>query len=253
MGSPLAQVRTLDPTKVELSATVGSVRCGMAMVLAAFSVTNVAYHVLRKPTELFFPVSRAFDKMPAETWRQYGALFREYSTPAITPELLAALAQVESDGNPVARTYWRWRLTWHPFAIYGPASSAVGMYQMTDAASAEARHFCVRRHTVVDEGCWLNSFYTRVEPSNAIELTAVHLNRNVTSILARKHDARASQQQEQDLAAVIHLCGPGPARAFARRGFLPFAGERCGDHLVATYLDNVNAMKRQFLRLAAGR
>jgi hypothetical protein len=65
--------------------------------------------------------------MPAETWRQYGALFREYSTHAITPELLAALAQVESDGNPVARTYWRWRLTWHPFAIYEPASSAVGM------------------------------------------------------------------------------------------------------------------------------
>ena len=84
----------------------------MAMVLAAFAATNLVYHVVRKPTELFFPVSRAFDKMPAETWRQYGALFREHSTRAITPELLAALAQVESNGNPVARTYWRWRLTW---------------------------------------------------------------------------------------------------------------------------------------------
>src|SRR6266511_4004546 len=61
--------------------------------------------------------------MPAETWRPYGARFREHSTHAITPELLAALAQAESDGNPVARTYWRWRLTWHPFAIYEPASS----------------------------------------------------------------------------------------------------------------------------------
>jgi len=28
------------------------------------------------------------------------------------------------------------------------------------------------------------------------------------------------------------------------------AGERCGDHLVAAYLSRVNAMKRQFLRLA---
>jgi hypothetical protein len=28
------------------------------------------------------------------------------------------------------------------------------------------------------------------------------------------------------------------------------AGERCGDHLVTTYLAKVNAMKRQFLRLA---
>ena len=29
------------------------------------------------------------------------------------------------------------------------------------------------------------------------------------------------------------------------------AGERCGDHLVTAYLAKVNAMKRQFLRLAA--
>jgi hypothetical protein len=27
--------------------------------------------------------------------------------------------------------------------------------------------------------------------------------------------------------------------------------ERCGDHLVAAYVSRVNAMKRQFLRLAA--
>jgi hypothetical protein len=80
----------------------------MAIVLSAFFATNAVYQVVRKPTELFFPVSRALAKMPTETWRQYGALFREYSTRSITPELLAALAQVESDGNPVARTYWRW-------------------------------------------------------------------------------------------------------------------------------------------------
>jgi hypothetical protein len=65
--------------------------------------------------------------MPAETWRQYAPLFREYSTGVITPELLAALAQVESAGNPVGRTYWRWHPTWDPFAIYQPASSSVGM------------------------------------------------------------------------------------------------------------------------------
>ena len=225
----------------------------MVMVLAVFSATNAVYQVIRKPTELFFPVSRAFDKMPAEIWRQYGALFREYSTRSITPELLAALAQVESNGNPVARTYWRWRLTWNPLAIYKPASSAVGMYQMTDAAFAEARHYCIRQHAVVDEGCWFNSLYTRIVPRNAIELTAVFLERNVTAILALKRGVRASPQQEQDLAAVIHLCGAGPARAFAHRGFCLLAGERCGDHLVTKYLAKVNAMKRHFLRLAAER
>src|SRR5207248_10886921 len=53
-------------------------------------------------------------------------------------------------GNPVARTYWRWRLTWNPFAVFQPASSAVGMYQMIDAVLAEARRYCIRHHTVVD-------------------------------------------------------------------------------------------------------
>ncbi len=108
-----------------------------ATVLAVLSATNFIYHVARKPTEMFSPLSSAFDKTPLETWRHYAPLFREYSTDAITPELLAALAQVESAGNPLASTYWRWHLTWHPFAIYQPASTSVGMYQMTDAAFAE--------------------------------------------------------------------------------------------------------------------
>jgi hypothetical protein len=41
------------------------------------------------------------------------------------------------------------------------------------------------------------------------------------------------------------------AKAFARRGFHPIAGERCGDHDVATYVAQVNAFKREFLRYAA--
>ena len=231
-----------------------------ATVLAVLSATNFVYQVMRKPTEMFFPVSGALNKEPAETWRQYAPLFREYSTATITPELLAALAQVEGAGNPVARTYWRWRLTWHPLAIYQPSSSAVGMYQMTDAAFAEARRYCIRHHAVVEDGawddwrsCWFNGLYTRVVPSHAVELTAVFLDRNVAAILARRPNATASSQQTQDLATIIHLCGAGPAEAFARRGFHLIAGERCGDHDVATYLAQVNAMKRQFLRLAADR
>lgn len=237
----------------KLNAAPLAVRIGVAtaMVLAVFSLVNLVYHVVRKPTEMFFPVSRALNKVPSDTWRQYGPLFREFSTTAITPELLAALAQVEGAGNPVARTYWRWRLSWHPFAIYEPASSAVGMYQMTDAAFAEAQRYCIRRHTVIENGCWFNSVYTRVVPSHAIELTAVFLDRNVAAILARQTNATAGPQQKQDLAAIIHLCGAGPAQTFARRGFDLIAGERCGDHDVAIYLARVNAMKRQFLRLAA--
>ena len=125
------------------------------------------------------------------------------------------------------------------------------MYQMTDAAFAEARRYCIRHHTVVEDDCWFNGLYTRVVPSHAIELTAVFLDRKVAAILARPPNATATLQQKQDLAAMIHLCGAGSAKAFARRGFRLIAGERCGEHDVATYVAQVNAMKREFLRIGA--
>jgi hypothetical protein len=222
-------------------------------VLGVFSATNLVYQVLRKPTEVFSPVSGEFNKTPFETWRQYAPLFREYSTASISPELLATLAQIEGAGNPVATTYWRWRLTWNPFAVYQPASSSVGMYQMTDAAFAEARHYCIRNHAVVEDGCSLNGLDSRLVPGRAIELTAVFLDRKITAILAHRPKTTASAQQKQELAAIIHLCGAGPAKAFAGRSFHLIFGERCGDHDVAAYLSQINAMKQKFLRLAAER
>src|SRR5690242_9671633 len=190
-----------------------------AAALAVFFGANLVYQVLRKPTEVFFPVSSALNKTPLETWRRYGPLFQKYSTATISPELLAALAQVEGAGNPVASTYWRWRLTWNPFAIYQPASSSVGMYQMTDAAFAEARHYCIRDHVVVEDRCALTGLDSRVLPSRTIELAAVFLDRKVAPILARTPKATANAQQKRDLAATIDLCGASSAKAFARRGF----------------------------------
>src|SRR6266851_2012212 len=228
---------------------------GAVVVLAVWVVLNAVVQVIRKPTEMFFPVSGTLAKAPPETWRQYGPLFRKHSTAVITPELLAALAQVEGSGNPVARTYWRWRLTWNPFELYQPASSAVGMYQIIDPTFREARRYCIHDHVVVEDGawhewrsCWFNSLYTRVVPSHAVEMTAALLDRSVTSTMARQRIAAATLQQKQDLAAVIHLCGAGPGDAYARRGFRLTPGQKCGDHDVRGYLAQVNAMKRQFVR-----
>jgi hypothetical protein len=228
------------------------------VILAVWSAVNWAYQVMRKPTELFFPMSGALSKTPAETWRQYVPLFREHSTPVMTPELLAALAQVEGAGNPVARTYWRWRMSWNPFELYRPASSAVGMYQITDPTFREARRYCIHDHVVVEDGpwhewksCWFNGLYMRVVPSHAVELTSALLDRSVSSTLARQRVAVATLQQKQDLAAIIHLCGAGPGDAYARRGFRLTPAQKCGDHDVKGYLGQVNAMKRQFARMAA--
>src|SRR5436190_19360313 len=136
---------------------------GIAFLAVCF-VVNLVYQILHKPTEMFALIPGESNKDPIETWRQYAPLFREYSTTSISPELLAALAQVESAGNPIARTYWRWSLTSDPFAVYHPASSAVGMYQMTDAALSEAQGYCILHHTVVETGCSATLLHSRVVP-----------------------------------------------------------------------------------------
>src|SRR4051812_47233969 len=113
----------------------------------------------------------------------------------------AALAQVESSGNPVARTYWRWQLTAQPLSVYRPASSAVGMYQITDGTFAEARRYCIHNHVVVEDGrwndlrsCWFNALYTRVVPGDAVEMTAALLDRTVARTLEDHRITAASLQ-----------------------------------------------------------
>src|SRR5258706_635536 len=133
----------------------------LIVALAVFFVVNWAYQVYRKPGELLAPVSASGFKTPQATWRSYGSLFEYYSTGDLSPEFLAALAQVEAEGNPVARTYWRWKWSWNPFEIYRPASSALGMFQITDGTFAVARKYCIRDHQVVRDGPWRGFPYCR--------------------------------------------------------------------------------------------
>lgn len=229
---------------------------GIAVVL--FLAVNWVYQVIHKPTELFFPVSGTLYKSPAQTWREYGSLFEKYSTDVMTPQLLAALAQVEGSGNPIVRTYWRWSWVPHPFEVYRPASSAVGMYQLTDGTFAEAKRYCIHDHHVVGEGpwndwrsCWFNGLYMRVIPGNAIEMTSAYLDRAVTATLLAHRVRFATLQQKQDLAAVIHLCGAGAGDLYAHRGLRLTQGQKCGDHEARVYVRRVNVMEHVFGRLAA--
>jgi hypothetical protein len=227
------------------------------LLTLSFSI-NWIYQVIRKPSELLFPVSGTLYKTPSETWRQYAPIFRKYATNVITPDLLAAIAQVEGSGNPVVRTYWRWSWTSQPFEVYRPASSAVGMYQITDGTFAEARRFCIHNHTVAEDGpwndwrsCWFNSLYARVFPTHAVELTSAYLDRSVANILARHRMTSATLKRKQELAALIHLCGAGAGDEYVRRGFRMIEGQRCGDHDARLYLARVETMKAVFDRLAA--
>jgi hypothetical protein len=224
------------------------------LAIAAFFIINWAYQVYRKPGELLAPVGAA--KSPQSTWENYGSLFEKSSTDLLSPEFLAALAQVEGDGNPVARTYWRWQWSWNPFKIFRPASSALGMFQITDGTFAEARKYCIHDHKVASDGpwhdfnsCWFNSFYTRVLPSHAIEMTAAYLHQAVANALAARRIAKASLVQKQRLAGVIHLCGAKRGESFIKQRFQAAAGEQCGAHSLRGYLSRIDAMKQRFARL----
>jgi len=225
-------------------------------VVGAWFVLNWIYQVVRKPGEILAPISDSLVKSPEATWQSYGSLFENHSTKIISPEFLAALAQVEGSGNPIASTYWRWRWSWNPFEIYRPASSAVGMFQITDGTFAEARKYCIRDHQVVAEGpwhdfgsCWFNSFYSRTVPSHSVQLTAAYLDRSVFRVLAARSSARSTPAQWQRLAAIIHLCGSKRGEVFAKRGFKLAPGERCGSHNVGRYLARIDQMKRRFVEL----
>jgi len=115
----------------------------------------------------------------------------------------------------------------------------------------DARGFCIRNHVVMEEGCRFNWLYTRVVPSHAIQLAAVYLDRNVRRILAGHPKARPNAEHEQELASMVHLCGAGATKAFAKRGFRLVAGNRCGEHDLATYLARVKVIEREFVRLAS--
>ena len=227
-----------------------------ALAIGAFFALNWIYQAIRKPGEVLAPVSAPLAKSPESTWRNYGPIFEQYSTNIISPEFLAALAQVEGSGNPIAHTYWRWQWSWNPFEIYRPASSALGMFQITDGTFAEARKYCIHNHEVVADGpwydlrsCWFKDLYIRTLPSHATELTAAYLHRNVVNALAAHPGVKAKPAQKQKLAAVIHLCGPGKAETFVARGFRALPSEHCGTHSLRAYLSQVDLMMKQFARL----
>lgn len=230
----------------------------VVLAVLTFGAVNACVQVALKPTELLGVAVPTAPKVPEATWAAYGHLFRAHATGVVPAELLAALAQAESAGDPLARTYWRWRWSWNPFELYAPASSAVGLLQITDGTYEQARRLCVHSGEVARDGpwldprtCWFNALYARWLPGDAVEMTAAWLHVGVLETLAAAGSAGASAAERRRLAAVIHLCGRGRGAGFVRRAFRPAAGERCGDHDLAAYLARVAALEATFARLAA--
>ena len=140
--------------------------------------------------------------------------------------------------------------------LFRSASSALGMFQITDGTFAEARKYCIHDHKVVADGpwhdfrsCWFHSLYTRILPSHAIEMTAAYLDQSVVNALATRRNTKVSLAQKQMLAAVIHLCGAKRGESFIKQRFQAAAGEQCGSHSLRGYLKQIDLMKQRFVRL----
>lgn len=229
----------------------------LAAAVPAWLAVNWLVQAARKPAELVGLFEGSFFKDRRKTWESYGDDFRKHATAIMTPEFLAALAQAETGGNPIARTYWSWRWSSDPFRVFTPASSSVGLYQMTDGTFAECRRFCIHRGKSVAAGrwhelraCWFNGLYNRLIPGHAIEMSSACLDRKTSAVLEKAGAGDAPAHLKRDLAAVIQLCGPGAGEAFARKRFRFSRGQRCGDHDPADYLRRVRALEKSFAKLA---
>lgn len=248
-GSKKKKKKSLFVSRIKMAFYVA---CAVGILLLA----NLIYQVVKKPSELIGAFDKKFHKSPTETWANYGETFQEKSTSVMTPEFLAALAQAESNGNPVARTYWKVRLTTDIDKIYSPASSSAGMFQITKGTFEEAKQFCVRNGEVFRQSpkeesgpCWSNFAYSRMIPSHAIEMTSARLHFFTKQILARFKKFKAALSDQQSLATIIHLCGVAKGETFARSGFRSGSVGRCGDHDPGSYIRRIKKLQAQFRQL----
>lgn len=225
-------------------------------VLPGFFALNWAVHVARIPSQATAPLEPYFYKTPEATWRAHGAAFQAHATELMTPAFLASLAQVEASGNPIATTYWKWRWSWNPFRWYAPASSAAGLFQITDGTFEQARRYCIhdgkvalQTHWYDWNGCWFNGLYNRLSASHATEMTSAYLDHWTNQIVARL-GRNVSPGNRRATAAVLHLCGQQEAARFATSDFRLRKGQKCGDHSVTDYLKQVASYRTTFERLA---
>ncbi len=224
----------------------------LLVILISLPAINGVYQLIRKPSEIIGLFDSAFFKTPSETWRAYRDHFIEYSTEIITPTLLAAIAQKETNGNPIARTFWRFQYGAGIDKLYAPASTAVGMFQITDGTFKRFQNHCFKNGKAVSgkDLCPFNWAYSRLFPAHATEITAAYLHKTTLSILKRFKRHSISLRKKQELAALVHLCGNRVGTRYARLGFNQKKLGMCGSHNARRYIQAVSSLERKFRKLA---
>jgi hypothetical protein len=77
--------------RVTWSRWKGAIAWYCVLAIGRLFALNWIYQVIRKPGEIFAPISPSLSKRPEITWQSYGSLFEKHSTNIISPFLLPAL------------------------------------------------------------------------------------------------------------------------------------------------------------------
>jgi len=221
----------------------------ICLIVLSLPLINLTYQFYQKPSEFVGLFQGPHSKSLLQTWKTYENDFRAHSTDVLDPFLLAALAQAESNGNPLVTTYWRWNFKDGWGRIFAPASTAAGLMQITAPTFEDAKRFCIHNGKVVLEGplwdfntCWFNGFYFRNSASHSIEMTSARLKYYVAKYLNSAKKVELIRKQE--LALVIHLCGTGKGRRFVKNNFDFKKINPCGDHNPKRFVAKVFRFKK---------
>lgn len=214
-------------------------------VILAILLLNAAYHLFQNPIHLLSFVAHPFHKTPQETWAAYSHHFEKHGDSKVTPELLAALAQAESSGNPLAAPPWQLRMSTDLAEIYAPASTAFGLMQITKGT------FQTMLQIAREEGRPA-PVMTRLSVGDQIQLSAMNIRRNLQELVGdRFHSFEA--RRITNLSSVIHLCGPEVGRRLVRAGFKVDRLPKCGSHWPEIYTRKVWDLRLQFERMKESR
>lgn len=224
----------------------------LLFALILFVKINFIYQLVRKPAEFLNLVGFGQAKTLQQTWSDYADLFKENQTKLITADFLAALAQTESSGNPFASPQWQLKWTDRISQFYAPASTSVGLFQLTNGTFDQAKQFCISDGKVLKAGvfpqldrCWFNFLYHRWLPSHATEMTAAYLHKTTSHLIERAGRQSLPLWQKQRVAAIVHLCGQKKAEAFLHRQMKVESMGFCGSHSVKRYIHQIERFKNK--------
>jgi hypothetical protein len=208
-------------------------------LIVVIFLINAIYQIFLNPIHLFSFISKPFSKTPQQTWDAYSEIFQRQGDTRITPELLAAIAQVESAGNPLAAPPWQFSLSTDVAQLFAPASSAFGIMQITKGT------FETMRKLAKEEGR-PTPVMTRLRVEDSVQLSAIHLRRSIQDLIGDRGWDKLDRRRSTHLASVIHLCGPEVGKRLIKLQYRTERLPRCGSHWPEVYSNRVWELRQYF-------